>query len=368
MATQRKRGNTWHFVVRRKHLLPRPIYLTFDSEEEGKAYVKKLEALLDRGVVPSEFAERSAQFVFVGDVIRAYLTEVSVPESDRKPLNVQYPRVGTTKLTLVDYEWVESWIVKMKREHHLTPTTIRHHTGALARCFDWASRRGAQVLTPNPLRMLPKHYATYNESDEQVMSALEKRVPADTERDRRLTRKEELRVRAVLDGKVPEARQRSLSLPYQAALELVFDLALESAMRLREMFTLELSQIHLPKRTIFLEKTKNGDKRQVPLSSVALSKIKAYETFVKNGERGMAEFRAKLDRLFPWWDGNTSSESLKKRRRDYRVNLPACLKQRVVPIFDSTIFATKQPRACTNVPNCPIWRSPKLLGTRTYEC
>jgi integrase len=26
----------------------------------------------------------------------------------------------------------------------------------------------------------------------------------------------------------------------------------------------------------------------------------------------MAEFSAKRDRLFPWWDGNTSSESLKK--------------------------------------------------------
>ncbi len=312
MATQRKRGNTWHFVVRRKHLLPKPIYLTFDSEEEGKAYVKKLEALLDRGVVPTEFAERCAQFLFIGDVIRAYLTEVSVPETDRKLLNVQYPRIGTHKLTMVDYEWAESWIARMKREHHLTPTTIRHHNGALARCFDWASRRGTKELTPNPLRMLPRRYATYSEGDEKVMSALEKPVPEDTERDRRLAGEEELRIRTVLDGQVPAGSQRSLSLPYQAALELLFDLALESAMRLREMFTIELSQINLPKRTVFLEKTKNGDKRQVPLTSIAVSRIKAYETLVKKAQRGMAEFSAKRDRLFPWWDGDASSESLNK--------------------------------------------------------
>ena len=45
-------------------------------------------------------------------------------------------------------------------------------------------------------------------------------------------------------------------------------MALEKAMRLREMYTLEMGQISLEKRTIFLHKTKNGSKRQVPISSV----------------------------------------------------------------------------------------------------
>ena len=48
---------------------------------------------------------------------------------------------------------------------------------------------------------------------------------------------------------------------------MMFDMALETAMRMREIYTLTRDQASLPKATIFLEKTKNGDKRQVPISS-----------------------------------------------------------------------------------------------------
>lgn len=56
---------------------------------------------------------------------------------------------------------------------------------------------------------------------------------------------------------------------------LFLDMALETAMRMREMFTLRLGQIDLKRRTIFLDKTKNGHKRQVPISSVLLKKLEA---------------------------------------------------------------------------------------------
>lgn len=49
-------------------------------------------------------------------------------------------------------------------------------------------------------------------------------------------------------------------------MTLLFDLAIETAMRMSEMFTLTLDQIDLDRRTIFLERTTNGDNRQVPLS------------------------------------------------------------------------------------------------------
>ena len=37
--------------MQRAALLPRPCYLTFADEAEGDAYVRRLEQLLDRGVV-----------------------------------------------------------------------------------------------------------------------------------------------------------------------------------------------------------------------------------------------------------------------------------------------------------------------------
>ena len=48
-------------------------------------------------------------------------------------------------------------------------------------------------------------------------------------------------------------------------------------MRLREMFTLTWGQVDMGKKTIFLDKTKNGDKRQVPLSTVAMAELTAYK-------------------------------------------------------------------------------------------
>lgn len=48
---------------------------------------------------------------------------------------------------------------------------------------------------------------------------------------------------------------------------MLFDLALETAMRLSEMLTLTTQQVDLERRTVFLEKTKNGSKRHVPMSS-----------------------------------------------------------------------------------------------------
>jgi integrase len=158
--------------------------------------------------------------------------------------------------------------------------------------------------------MLPKRYATYSAGDEQVMSRLNKAVPVDSERERRLADEEEQRIRAVLEGQIPEGRARSLTLPHRAALALLFDLALETAMRLREMFTLEWSQIDLPKRTIFLDKTKNGDKRQVPLSSVAVSKIKHHLSMVKKTTAARTDIKG--SRVFPWWEGERDSPSLRK--------------------------------------------------------
>lgn len=48
----------------------------------------------------------------------------------------------------------------------------------------------------------------------------------------------------------------------------MFDIALETGMRMREIFTLTKDQVSLEQRTIFLDKSKNGDKRQVPITSV----------------------------------------------------------------------------------------------------
>lgn len=151
-------------------------------------------------------------------------------------------------------------------------------------------------LVANPLRMLPRGYSRYSDRD----AALAGGARVDQERDRRLVGEEEARIRAALAGEKRKDRQRALELREREALVLLFDLALETAMRMRELFTLEVGQIDLAQRTIFLDKTKNGDKRQVPLSSVALAKLRDY---LGDGREGL---------LFPWWDGRRDAKTLKR--------------------------------------------------------
>lgn len=328
MATKRAKGKKWEYIVKRAKLLPKPLYLVFDDEEEGDAYVARLEAMLDRGIVPEEFLETSSNKIAVlADLIKSYLTHNTVPPSDVRILNVLIGRIGATPLTALTFTWVEKWIAQLKVEYNLAPSTIRHQVGALARCFDYAGRRNIVPLLQNPIRQLPKRYATYTERERQLAQKHhpEHTARMDTSRERRLMPGEDERIRAAMDRQKVEGKERPLEMRHQAAMELLYDLALETAMRLREMYTLTLDQVSLERRTIFLERTKNGNQRQVPLSTVAVQRIQEYMRHVENGTRNMAGFKFDEGRLFPWWDGDLKDDKL--------VKLTAMLSGRFATIF-----------------------------------
>jgi integrase len=82
-------------------------------------------------------------------------------------------------------------------------------------------------------------------------------------------------------------------------------------MRLREMYTLTLDQVSISESTIYLEKTKNGHKRQVPLSSVAKAALNAYLDRVRNQTHGLEGFEHAGGRLLPFWNGDASPASLR---------------------------------------------------------
>lgn len=311
MSTKRMRSSgTWEYTVRRKGLLPKPLSLTFESEDEGDAYVRRIEQLLDAGILPEELVARRGSVVTVDDAIRAYLGKVSMPASDVSLLNTLLDRWKGQALTSVSYEWTERWVTAMKRRDVMAPSTIRHYVGALARCFDWTVKSGNPSLPINPLRLLPKRYATYTDEDSAAVRTQGKDPKEDIERDQRLHGDPEKAVRAILDKVKPENRQRPFELQYRPALVFLFELAIESAMRLREMYTLSPAQVNIEQRTVFLDKTKNGSKRQVPLTTVAIAAYKRYVELVEAGDAEMEGFVFDDDRLFPWWDGDRDTKVL----------------------------------------------------------
>lgn len=300
MATKRRRGDAWHYTIKRAGVLPKPLYLSFDDEIEGDEYVRRVEALLDRGVVPEEFGAKREVQASLRDGVRRYLAAQHVSADDPGILQVVLQRLPVgMALADVTFTWATGWVSALKREQNLAPSTLRKHVGSLARALDWLAGHGDVPF--NPLRSLPKGYAMYTPADVSAVAEVEGVGKDYTLRDRRLERGEEKSIRGILAGKKPEGRQRPMELKHGAELRLLFDMALESAMRMREMFTLAVGQVDLTKRTIFLDKTKNGDKRQVPITTPLHALLKA------------AKHKRKPDELlFPWWNGDTDRKMLER--------------------------------------------------------
>ena len=276
MATIRKRpSGTYEIVIRRK-MLPKPISVSADTEVQARALAERIEAQLDLGIIPEDFLTLQPKSFWNVSTWTEEFEKTGKPSaSDRPLLKIVRSDLKTMALKDIHAVSIEQWVTAMK-ERKLTPGSIKKRVGALGRALDLAVHRG--ILNFNPIKTLPKNYAAYTEEDGTLIE--------DSVRDRRLEPGEEDRLMAVLTD--------------QPDLCALFRLALETAMRMREMFTLTLDQVDLKKRTIFLDKTKNGDKRQVPISSTAYTLL---ESLMHGKESG--------DRLFPFFDGQLDNTTLR---------------------------------------------------------
>lgn len=276
MATIRKRpSGTYEIIIRRK-LLPRPISVSADTEAQARALAERIEAQLDLGIIPEDFLTlQPRSFWNVSSWTEEFEKSGKPSASDRPLLKIVRADLKTLPLKDINAVSIEQWVGAMK-ERKLTPGSIKKRVGALGRALDLAVHR--EILTFNPIKNLPKNYAAYTEDDGLII--------ADGVRDRRLETGEEEKLRNVLKD--------------QPALDLLFRLALETAMRMREMFTLTADQVDLSRRTIFLDKTKNGDKRQVPMSSTALDLL----TAALKGKEISAL-------LFPFFDGHLDNTTIR---------------------------------------------------------
>lgn len=220
----------------------------------------------------------------VSRCIAEYQRTNDVPLSDVKLLDTLRPGLASMSTGYLNYDWADAWIVQMKREYNLAPSTIRHRHGALARCFDWMVRKRPDIMAQNPLRLLKRGFSSYTPSDEQNLLVHGKVARVDVERDRRLVDNEEARICAVLE-------HRPVELTF-------FVLALQTAMRMRECYTLDLSQVDPGQRTaLHLHRSKNGDSRQVALPSPAIAALAEYMASHK------ADIAQRSGRLFPYWRG-----------------------------------------------------------------
>lgn len=317
MATVRPRGTKWETIFKNKKLLgEKAIYFSHETEEDARRYVEQAEALLKQGIIPTGWFEavKKKRIQTIGDVIRDYIVENSVKLSDASLLNVIYSRIGNVSLDVIDYEWISKWIAQMKAELNLAPGTIRHYVGALARCFDWGRNMGIPSLLTNPIRTLPKNYAQYTDKDAKQAKAFNEGhvKKSDHSRDRRLEADESARIDKVIDDWKPWDKTPRTAL-MRASYRLLKSIALQSCMRMREMYTLTNDQVGvgLKNNTYNLEKTKNGSKRQVPFASTTAETIAQFRLLVEKNNWQM--FFSHPDALFPWWNGMLDETTLAKQ-------------------------------------------------------
>lgn len=301
----RPRSHGHSFELRIKHKrLPKAVYRTFDTEEEARRVGLQALEMLDKGVVPAwlQPAEQAA-LKTVRDAIRAYLRACSVPRSTERLLVTIEADIGATALSAIDYAWAEQWILQMKLERQSTPGTIRKKKGALSAVFSWVLLKHRQCLASNPLLQLPHGYSAYNKRAADALAKLGKAVRTDGERNRRIDPDEEARIVAVLEARIRAAKSVEERAEAEG-LSLMFQLALHTAMRMREIYTLSVGQVRVADKTVHLVATKNGDDRAVPLNSAARALLKQPWPALDAVRRGGL--------LLPFWNGDTDEAALER--------------------------------------------------------
>lgn len=300
----RTRNGGKSFQLRITHrLLKAPFYGTFSTQVEAERVAARGLAALENGEVPGWMRRNEGQdAVTIAKAIQAYRAIRAVPPSTRNLLDTITLEIGTHPLSGATYDWAEAWIRAMKFSG-LAPGTIRKKKGALSRVFAWVTKAHPLWFSSNPLTDLPHGYSSYDEYTREELERQGVEVPQDVERNRRIDPAEERRIVAALTAK----REAAQMLEDQAEAEglcLMFQLALRTAMRMREIYTLTIDQISVEERSIFLAKTKIGDPRVVPLNSAACEVLRA-------SWPALARVRTE-GRLLPFWDGSLDPKVLEK--------------------------------------------------------
>jgi integrase len=270
MASYRKRGKTWRAEVAREGIRESS---TFDTKAEAIAWATKLEAEIDAG------KRRSYSKIpkTLSDGFDEYLTKVS---SGMAKHDWNKQRLKFFRESMCDF------IGQLMRA--IKPETIAA----------WRDSRLKAVKTSTVNRDLNLLSAVFSAAKDEW-----KWIHSNPVHEVRRPRDPPSRNRRVPDGDAT-AMCRALGLSDDGPIKknehyvaMAFLLALETAMRQGEIVQLTWSNVHLVERYVHLPKTKNGDARDVPLSTRAVELLGRLPR-VEGEERCFPIKQARVDYLW----------------------------------------------------------------------
>ncbi len=237
MATIRKLRGRWQAQVRRRGMAPRA--KSFDAKADAERWARQLESEIDRGGLMQD--TRLAEATTLLSVLERYMAEVTPrkrsasTEIARLRAICRLPIVHRT-LALLSSADIAAY--RDQRLQSVGPASVIRELNTLSHAIDYAIKDWGVHLPANPCKLV-------------------RRPSPPKGRMRRLREGEEQRL---LDG---------TSGGRNAYLRDVIVLAIETGMRRGELLSLDWKHIELNVGVAHLPLTKNGDSRDVPLSSRA---------------------------------------------------------------------------------------------------
>lgn len=241
MASILKRGHLqWQATIRRRGFPT--VCKTFETKAEAEGWAAAEETQMRKGLWVSS---KEAESTTLAECLDRYAEEALPSHKDggRREMS-RIRKLKEHPLALRFMATIRAKDIaayrKGREKDGARPDTIRLEFGTLSRTFDRARDNWGMESLQNPVKITTKP-----------------KIPEG--RKRRLIGDEEKRLK--------EASPHPL-------FTLIFELALETAMRRGEILGLQWSRINFKKRFILLEDTKNGESRLVPLSLKAIEVLK----------------------------------------------------------------------------------------------
>lgn len=252
MATFQKRASGyWQARVRRDGYPIRS--QTFPTRADAEVWARQQEAEMDRGVyIDRTEAEKNT----LANILKRYAREVS-PTKRGKDLEIARiaalceEKFTHTKMAALSTSQFAEW--RDKRLQCVSGSTVNRELNIMSAAINRA-RKEWGVHCDNPIALLS-------------------RPKENKARERRLVDDEEQRLLSALD--CPPREKGKITGPQNVWIKPIVLIALETAMRRGELLGLTWEHVDLRRRVAHLPLTKNGEARDVPLSTAAVEILKA---------------------------------------------------------------------------------------------
>ncbi|CAB3805436.1 Tyrosine recombinase XerC [Paraburkholderia ultramafica] len=255
MATIRQRGKYWEAQIRRRGWPS--LSRSFDTKATAEAWARRAESEMDRGVfVDRTEAERNT----FDDLLKRYAEEVSPHKKGGAGEILRIRKIRTDALAQYKISAITSKIIADYRDRRMAKvsgSTVNRELTLIGHVLNVARKEWGIHLDTNPVSVI-------------------RRPRENRARNRRLSPDEEQRLLAELAPSPRDDQGR-----FEAGgsrnewIRPVVIIAIETAMRRSEILSLRWADVFLEDRYVRLHDTKNGEARDVPLSSRAVATLSA---------------------------------------------------------------------------------------------